>query len=395
MPQTLSTAGETVEDPFAGGIRGLDDQRQVRDALRAAGPVVVADAPAGGPVWIVTDHDLARSLLVDPRVAKDPALAPPGWDGPTAGLKPAGSAQPSLTTLDGPAHTALRRAHAPLLSAQRMAAFGPRVGRIAEELLHEASGQPVVDLMADFTTRYPLTVVCDLLGIPFEQVDQAVDACRGMHSSDPAEVGKAMATFAALAHAALENDHGLAAELRDRLPAGTTPDQLDYFLFTLVFAGQLTTDPAAGFVLARLLDGERARTGATSEEFVRDVLRRHPPARFTLWRFTTAEMCLAEIVVPAGSPVLVDIEGINASAARDLTFGAGPHYCTGAHLAQLELEVLVDVAHSAFPVARLDVPFSALRQIRSRGIGGGRLTELPVRLTPASGDVRSGGPGGS
>jgi hypothetical protein len=59
------------------------------------------------------------------------------------------------------------------------------------------------------------------------------------------------------------------------------------------------------------------------------------------------------------------------------------------------LEVLVDVVRSAFPVARLDVPFFALRQIRSRGIGGGRLAELPVRLTPGSRDVRSGGAAGS
>jgi cytochrome P450 len=154
---------------------------------------------------------------------------------------------------------------------------------------------------------------------------------------------------------------------------------LHYLIFTLLFAGQLTTDPAAGFVIARLLAGEGA--GSPADEFVRDVLRRHPPAPFSLWRFTTEELDLAGRTVPAGCPVLVDIEGIDTEpAGPDLTFGAGPHYCTGAHLAQLELRVLVDVRREDFPAARLDVPFADLRQTRARGINGSRLDSLPVRL---------------
>jgi cytochrome P450 len=87
---------------------------------------------------------------------------------------------------------------------------------------------------------------------------------------------------------------------------------------------------------------------------------------------------------PAGSPVLVDIEGINATPdGPDLTFGAGPHYCTGAHLAQLELRVLVEVVRVDFPDARLAVPVDELRHTRARGINGSRLEALPVRLRAA------------
>jgi cytochrome P450 len=186
-----------------------------------------------------------------------------------------------------------------------MAAFAPRVGRIAEELLHEASGQPVVDLMANFTTRYPLTVLCELLGIPLERVDQAVAACRGMHSSDPAEVGKAMGTFAALSHAALENDQAPGRRARPH---------------------------------RRHLGGVRARRPAPAPARTVHPLaihdRRDVPRRDRR---------------PGGLSGARRHEGINASAERDLTFGAGPHYCTGAHLAQMELEVLVDVVRSAFP----------------------------------------------
>ncbi|MBC8091374.1 MAG: cytochrome P450 [Pseudonocardia sp.] len=203
-----------------------------------------------------------------------------------------------------------------------------------------------------------------------------------MHSPDPAVAGQAMATFAGLAASALEDGRdGLAAELRAALPDGTSAEDLHYFVFTLLFAGQLTTDPAAGFLVARLLDGSPQIPAA---DLVRDVLRQHPPAPFSLWRFTTTEIELSGMTLPAGSPVLVDIAGINATipagVTPDLTFGAGPHYCTGAHLAQLELQTLVTVLRSDYPHACLDIPFSELRHSSSGGISGSRLMTLPVRL---------------
>ena len=71
-------------------------------------------------MWIVTDEAVARAVLVDPRIAKDPAWAPTAWDPQVAGLEPPAAAQPSLTTFDGPAHAALRQAHAPLFTARRL-----------------------------------------------------------------------------------------------------------------------------------------------------------------------------------------------------------------------------------------------------------------------------------
>ncbi|WP_017586119.1 cytochrome P450 family protein [Nocardiopsis ganjiahuensis] len=384
----MTEAARLTADPFAATVRGLDQPHPARAALRAAGPLVRAEAPAGGPVWIVTEEALAREVLVHPLIVKDPAQAPPAWDRWTAGLEPAAAAQPSLTTTDGGAHERLRRAHAPLFTARRTAAYTDRITGLARSLLTglaEAGG--VVDLAADFTTRYPLTVVCDVLGVPADRVDQAVGACRRMHSDDPEEVEEAMAAFADLAAAALEGGRpGLATELRDRVPDDLTEADLHYLLFTLVYAGQLTTDPALGFLLARLLDpaDPEAVRGAPAEERVREALRTHSPAPFSLWRFTAAEVELAGVRLPARSPVLVDLQGINTAPGRgvgpDLVFGVGPHYCTGARLAQLELTVLVQVLEAEFPRARLAVPYSELRQADIGGIQGSRLTALPVSL---------------
>ncbi|MGW4798134.1 cytochrome P450 [Nonomuraea sp. NPDC004297] len=383
----MTDAPHVTIDPFAGGVRRVGEPHPARAVLRAAGPIVRADAPAGGPVWIITDDVLAREVFVHPHIVKDPAWAPAGWDPRTAGLEPTAATQPSLTTCDGPAHETLRRAHAPLFTARRMSEYADRVTVLARELLAGLGDTAeTVDLMADFTTRFPLTVVCDVLGVPLDRIDQAIAACRGMYSADPEEVGAAMAAFGELAAAALGNGQdGLAVELRDRVPAELTEAQLHYLLFTLIYAGQLTTDPSLGFLLARVLAaGDTAAEPTTTEEFVRETLRLHAPAPFSLWRFTSAEVGLAGARLPARSPVLVDIQGINTGPGRsigpDLTFGAGPHYCTGARLAQLELKAVVEVLRADFPKARLAVPLADLQQSDLGGIQGSRLTALPVKL---------------
>ena len=192
-----------------------------------------------------------------------------------------------------------------------------------------------------------------------------------------------MAAFADLAAAALaDGRHGLAAELRDRLPAELTRDQVHYLLFGLIFPGQLTTDPALGFLIADLLDDRTIP--ADDDVMVQETLRNHPPAPFTLWRFTTEEIEIAGARLPARAPVLVDILGIGTHPdrrpGRDLAFGAGPHHCVGAHLAALELQVVAKVLCTDFPDARLAVPRTALRQTGAGGIGGTRLVTLPVVL---------------
>jgi len=244
------------------------------------------------------------------------------------------------------------------------------------------AGKDPVDLAADFTARYPVAVLLDLLGIPLDRVDDAMGACRAMFTG-PDGFGRAMATFADLAAAGLTDGRsGLAAELRDRVPAEITRDQLHYLLFGLIFPGQITTDPALGFVLADVLDDGRA--DVELDDLVRETLRHHPPAPLTLWRFTTEEVEIAGVHLPPRAPVLVDILGIGTDPQRpagpDLTFGAGPHYCLGAQLAALELQAVGAVVRSEFPDARLAVPRSALRQVGFGGIGGSRLVALPVVL---------------
>lgn len=361
--------------PFAAGTRRPDEPYPGRRELRAAGPVVVTEAPAGGPVAVVTTAALARAVLGDRRIVKDTALAPPAWEPRAAGLEPTAADALSLTTAEGDLHAALRRAHAPMLSPRRMRARAGAMRDAARELLTELGDE--ADLTADFTTRYPLTVVGDLLGVPRAMLDDAVDACRRMFG-DAADGAAAMAAFFRLGAAAMEHD-GLARELRERLPASVTDEQVHYLLFALIFAGQLTTDAALGFLLARVLT-----EGAPDDvpALVDDVLRRDPPAPFSLWRFTAEEVELAGVVLAPRTPVLVDLAGLaddpDAATGSGLAFGAGPHVCAGIHLARAELAAAVEVLVGDFPGARLAVPAADLRRADPGGIEGSRLATLPV-----------------
>jgi cytochrome P450 len=326
------------------------------------------DGPVG-TVWVVEDETLARQAFAHPGISKDPAFAPAGWPRWVLGLEPTAAEQPSLTSLDGEGHRELRRAHAPLFTAKVLQASRPRIEEIARELL---SAEPdETDLMADFTTRMPLTVICDKLGVPLENVTPLIDSCRRMVSGDIAQLTAALDEFYPLVGQAG------APEFRERMGRFSVAET-NYVIGSMVFGGQTTTDGALGFVIAHLLAGQQKQPDA---EFVQDVLRRHPPFPYTLWRFTSSEVELGGYTLPPRSPLLIHIEGVNAHGG-DITFGAGPHFCVGAQLAQLELEAVVTVLKNDYPHARLTVPFDDLPLIQL-GIRGRRLRALPVRLRPA------------
>jgi cytochrome P450 len=327
-------------------------------------PIRVVDSPVG-PVWVIGDEVLAKQAFTDPRVSKDPVHAPTGWPTWLLGLEPTGADQPSLTSTDGDVHRELRRAHAPLFTSKVLQAGRPRVEEITRELLHALPDE--VDLVADFTNRLPIAVICDKLGVPLEHVTALMRACRGMFTKDPAQHLAAMTEFHRLVGEAT------ATEFRQRVNLDRA--NTAYVLGAMVYGGQATTDGALGFVVAHLLAGHQ--TGSDSE-FVQDVLRRHPPFPYTLWRFTNAEIELGGQTLPPRSPLLIHIEGLNARGG-DFTFGAGPHFCVGAQLAQIELESVVTVLKQDFPNARLLVPFDDLPLIRL-GIHGRKLRTLRVRM---------------
>jgi cytochrome P450 len=127
---------------------------------------------------------------------------------------------------------------------------------------------------------------------------------------------------------------------------------------------------------------------------VEELLRFTNPVNHANDRFTTEDVPVGDVVIPAGEWVLPAISSANRDPAqfpdpdrldlaRDtsghVAFGHGVHHCLGAPLARMEAEVALAALLARFPCISLAVPPSELRWRRVSLMNG--LESLPVRLT--------------
>ena len=399
MTQTLTA------NPFT-AIAG--DRHAAYAALAATGPVHRIVTPNGAPAWLVTGHDEARGALTDRRVVKGPPL-----HGPLAELLPPQTAavQRHMLYRNLPDHTRLRRLVSAAFTRRRVDELAPRVQRIADQLLAAVADRTVVDLVEHFAYPLPLTVICELLGIP-EQVRPVFRGWTTAIIAGPfagAESYVAAATgLADYARELLrEKRRAPADDLISALVAGDdgdrlTEDELVGMVFLLVAAGHETTVNLIGNgTLAllthpeqlALLRAEPHRLPAAVEE----MLRYDGSLQVTL-PYTTAEPIeLGGTHIPAGEMLLLGLLAANRDPDRfaepdtfditrtpnpHLAFGHGLHHCLGAALARLEGRIAFAALLSRFPALRLAVPVSDLRWQPNLLVNA--LTELPVALTPES-----------
>jgi cytochrome P450 len=132
------------------------------DRIRARGPATKAELPGG----VVTSYDLARRLLTEPRVSRDPRQHWPAFingeipqDWPLIGWVTV-----ELINAYGSEHARLRKLAAKAFTARRVEAMRPLIEKIVADLLDElaehALGE-VVDLRESFANQVPARVICD------------------------------------------------------------------------------------------------------------------------------------------------------------------------------------------------------------------------------------------
>ncbi|SOD75012.1 cytochrome P450 [Jatrophihabitans sp. GAS493] len=149
-------------------------------------------------------------------------------------------------------------------------------------------------------------------------------------------------------------------------------------IMMLLAAGIATTAVAIGTGIARLMwSGAVLRSMLASEQtaslLVEELLRHHPPAPFSPWRFTRAAVEVDGTVIPANSVVFVLLAAANRdpavfadpdelrpgrSTSGHLSFGQGPHYCIGAHLARHEVTIALQMLFDRLPHVRPAVPYT-------------------------------------
>jgi len=388
------------------------DPHSVHARLRAQRPVAPVVLPGGPGAWLITGYAEARAALADPRLSKHM----PGWHPEPDSIIAALDLH--MLNSDPPDHERLRKLVNKAFTARRVERLRPRITAITAGLLeampaHGGQGvQAEVDLLASFAFPLPITVICELLGIPAGDRDDFRTWSATIVANAPApEVFQAHATDMARYFMAL-----LAAKRRepgdDLLSAliaardeedSLSENELVSMAFLLLVAGHETTvNLIASGVLALLLNpAELARLRAEPALIngaVEELLRYVSPVNHTTFRCAAEPVEIGGVRISRGDPVLIALSGANRDPARfgdpgrldlgrdsagHLAFGHGIHYCLGAPLARLEAEIAISALLARFSSISLAVPAASLRWRPSTLIHG--LESLPVRLGPVSG----------
>ncbi|GAA1387637.1 cytochrome P450 [Kitasatospora putterlickiae] len=389
--------------------------------LRTHGPAARVELPGRVPAWSVTRADVARSLLADPRLAKNARRHWPDWiEGRVGPDWPLASwvAVESMFTSDGADHHRLRTLTAPSFGPRRVEALRPRVRAIVTALLDglraTAPGE-TVDLHTRLSYPLPTTLICDLFGVPEEQrpeVRRVVDGVLATDATPEHAKGVLDDLFAAMARLAAtkraEPGDDMTSELlatRDAEGSRLSEHELISTLILMIGAGSETAVNLIDHAVALLLSHPRQLAlirsgGATWRDAVEETLRLEAPVMHLPLYFAAEDIDLGEsVVIRAGEPVIFDFgapgrdPGLHPDRPEEfdltrpdkthLAFGHGRHYCLGAALGTMEAEEALSALFDAFPGAELAVRRDELLPQESFIVNA--LRSLPVRLVPAAG----------
>lgn len=360
----------------------LGDPAVVRDPFtaygraREQGPVARLVTPGFGSMLAVTRYATARELLADPRFELNASsyLRP---DVPEHCLR----YMRTMSEMDGPEHTRLRRLVSPAFTARRAAAFRPRITARVDALLPTAAGEPV-DLLAQLARPLPMEVICDLVGVAEEDraawhgYGVAIAAGHGAAFAEavPAIMRDAVAAVASRAHSPgedlLSELIGIHAGDADRL----SEDELVTLVWHLLLAGQTPTNLITNALEALLthpgqLAALRADPGLMPAA-VEELTRWCGPQLLAVPRYAREDVEIEGVPIGKGEPVTAALAAVNRDPrvfddpdrldilrppgrAAHLGYGHGPHFCLGAALARVQTEEALAGLLRRFPTLTL------------------------------------------
>lgn len=375
--------------------------------LRESRPVAPVRMPEYGRVWIITRYADVRAALTGPRLANKIHLGPGGgrsFPNEATGVH-------ALLNTDPPDHTRLRRMMLKAFTPRRAGQLRPRTKEIAAGLLDEmVTRGDIVDLLDGYARPLPITVISELLGIPvtdrgwiwvtvtdygkggeeLQRVPRELAAYfTGLIAAKRAQPGNDLLSALVLAHDNADEDGADAA---------LTTTELLSAAYHLVMAGfDTTVNLIASGTLALLTHpeemGRLRQDPSLLPAAVEELLRFTNPVNHVTTRFTTEDLPIGDVVIPAGEPVLIATSSADRDPAqfpdpdrldlgRDtsghVAFGHGVHYCLGAPLARMEAEVALGALLARFPRISLAIQPEELRWRPVSLING--LESLPVRL---------------
>ncbi|MFE1550973.1 cytochrome P450 [Streptomyces sp. NPDC058718] len=368
--------------------------------LRDSGPVHEVRMPDGFQFWLVVGHEEGRAALADPRLAKSPSvigIRPPEED--VIGVH--------LLGADAPDHTRLRRLVAGVFTGRRVEALRPRIERLTQDLADAMEPAGRADLVESYAFPVPITVICELLGVPAEDRDTFRHWSNELVApGDEQGLLGALEGFGGYLDALIEDKRaaGPADDLLSGLLAARDEDgdrlsgpELRAMAYLLLIAGHETTVNLIANTVRNLLTHPEELAALRADPglldgAIEESLRYDGPVETSTFRFTREAITLGGAEIPARASVLVGIGALDRDPARfpepdrfdirrdtrgHLAFGHGLHYCLGAPLARLEGRIALRTLLDRFPRLELDPegdPWEWVPGLLIRGV-----RHLPVR----------------
>jgi cytochrome P450 len=353
---------EVLTDPFTAYGRA-----------RERGPVARLVTPGFGSMWAVTRYDDAKAMLTDPRLHLT--------DQTYLRLDVPEHCRKYLRTMqgmDGAEHARLRRLASPAFTARRAERLRPRIARIVDALLEKLTGE--VDLLTEFARPLPIDVICELVGIPNADRGAWREYGLAIATGNGATFTEAVPAIIRDAAAVIERHQPGTDLLADLIGGQADADELITLVWHLVLAGQVPTHLIGNALdaLARHPDQLAALRADESllPRGVEELTRWCGPQLLSLPRFAQEDLEIGGVPIAKGEPVLAALACANRdprvftdperldlrrpiSEPAHLGYAHGPHYCLGAALARVQVQVALGAflrRFGTFTVAAHRVP---------------------------------------
>jgi cytochrome P450 len=389
---------------------------EILERFRKAGRVHHVIFPHGADVWLVTRYDDVRQLLSDPKVSKDGRRMNEMFARHTGTYvedeKPDVGFDDELSyhmlNSDPPYHTRLRGLVSKAFTLRRMESFRPRIAQLVEQMLDALEGRDEADLVGEYAQPLPIVIICDVLGIPFEDREMFQRwAVQLVGAGQPAEVVEAASRHVyeygkqvieiKRKHPADDMMSALAQETdKDRL----TDIELTAMIFLFTVAGHITSQHTLSNGVLALLEHpeelEKLRADTSLIPAAIDELMRYDgPVGVATFRFTGEEVTVGDVTVPANEILALSMLSAHRDETRfpdpnrlDVTrrpngvlaFGHGPHFCIGQPLAKIQTEIALRRLLERYPHLRLTADPATLKWESSALLRG--VISLPVSVTP-------------
>ncbi|CAM5501281.1 cytochrome P450 [Streptomyces spiroverticillatus] len=352
----------------------FDPPQELIEAREQA-PLSRITHPGGVPGWMITGYDLVKSVLADPRFSSRKELlnivadfeippAPPG----------------EFLLMDDPQHSRYRKPLIAKFTARRLRLLTERIEQITTECLDamEKAG-PSADLVTAFAKPIPTIVICELLGVPYDQRASFEEQIALFMNGEPSDE-ELLAAYTAIQQYLAElvvakRAHPTDDVLSELTGSDLTDEELQGIGLILLAAGLDTTANVLALGTFALLQHPEQLAALRADPSLTDKaveeLMRYLSVAKTFMRTATEDVELGGQLIEAGTTVLLSYNTANRDPERfadphtldirrqaggHLGFGHGAHLCLGAQLARIEMRIAFPALLERFPTLRLAVP---------------------------------------